>query len=81
MLSIGDGQQGFKLEAIEKDEEMIAKTLSMAKASLIAPEEERSMEEHTRARSERYADRTEKKAMPWERSTTRLWRMVKIAWP
>ena len=73
MLSIGDGQQGFKLEAIEKDEEMIAKTLSMA----LSPEEE----EHTRARSERYADRTEKKAMPWERSTTRLWRMVKIAWP
>ena len=33
MLSIGDGQQGFKLEVIEKDEEMIAKTLSMAKAS------------------------------------------------
>ena len=82
MLSIGDGQQGFKLEVIEKDEEMIAKTLSMAKASLIAPEEERSMEEHMRARSERYADRTEKKEMPRERSTTqRLWRMVKIAWP
>ena len=44
MLSIGDGQQGFKLEAIEKDEEMIAKTLSMA----LSPEEE----EHTRAQSE-----------------------------
>ena len=40
------------------------------------------MEEHTRARSESYADRTEKKEMPRERSTTqRLWRMVKIAWP
>jgi len=82
MLSIGDGHQGWKLEPIERDEEQIAATLAMAKASVITTEDEVSMLAHKKVRSARYAERVVKKPMPEERSTvSRMLRMLKISWP
>ena len=82
MLSIGDGHQGWKLEKIERDEQQIAATLAMAKASVISKEAESSILDHKHARSARYSERVTSKAMPEERSTaSRMLRMLKISWP
>lgn len=82
LLSIGDGKQGFTLEPIERDEELIAQTLRNAKASVVSREEEQSMRDFKNSRSVTYSGRATIKPMPAERSTLRrLWRMMKIAWP
>jgi ABC-type uncharacterized transport system fused permease/ATPase subunit len=82
LLSIGDGQQGFTLEPIERDEKLIARTLHSAKASIVSQEDEQSMLAFKKSRSAAYATQAEIKPMPAERSTfSRLWRMMKISWP
>ena len=82
MLSIGDGHQGWKLEKIERDEEQIAATLAMAKASVISKEDEASILGHKKMRSAQYSERAASKAMPAERSTVaRMMRILKISWP
>ena len=53
MLAIGDGKQGWTMTTINREAAM-AKTLEMAKRSVLSEGEEQSIQNHMDARSKPY---------------------------
>ena len=79
ILSIGDGQQGYRLETLERA--AIANTVMAAAAASVVPESvERSMKTHADARNQRYRDYdADVPLMPrstWARCT-RIWNIAR----
>ena len=79
-LSIGDGKQGWKVEAINRTA-VNAKALEMAKASLVSKADEESQKEMLGRRSAPYEHLISKKAMPAGTTIPRLLRLCKLAVP
>ena len=79
-LAIGDGEQGWKLEQIDRSLTS-ARALQMAKASVVSAEDEQSMRALQRLRSEPFASRKELKAIPTRGTIKRLLRLCKMAAP
>ena len=80
MLAIGDGKQGWSMTTVDRDSAM-ARTLEMAKRSVVSEGEEKSIADFMAARSRPYSDGRNLKPMPDRPTLGRFLRLCRIGCP